>query len=52
MLRTRNREEAEFWEAVRVEAANVWDTLMTNLARKVVEETAKARKRGQSSSGG
>lgn len=52
MLRTQDREEAEFWEAVRVEAAEVWDVLMTNLARKVVKETAEARKRGQKQGGG
>lgn len=47
MLRSRDREERDFWEAVRVEAATVVNTLMDNLARKVVKETADARKRGQ-----
>lgn len=46
MLHSHDETERDFWEAVRVEAGEVWDLLMTNLARKVIKETADARKRG------
>lgn len=50
-LRTHDSTERELYNAIRIEAAEVVDLLMTNFARRVVKETAEARKRGKSSSG-
>lgn len=52
MLRTHDETERDFWEAVRKEASEVVDNLMTNLARKIVNEYAEARNKGKKKSGG
>lgn len=47
LLRTRDGDERAVWEEVRKEASNVVDELLTNLARKIVKETADAQERGK-----
>lgn len=51
MVHTRDGDEIAFWEGVRKEAAKVYDELLTNLARKIVEETSKAQDRGKKKGG-
>lgn len=47
ILTTRDSVEREVWEEVHAEAAEVVDTLLQNLARKIVKETADAQERGR-----
>jgi hypothetical protein len=47
MVLSRDGDEVAFWDAVRVEAVKVYDTHLTNLARKIVEEHSKAEERGR-----
>lgn len=51
MVLSRDGDEVALWDAVRKEAAKVQDELLTNLARKIVEETAKAQERGAKKKG-
>lgn len=46
MLRSHDPDEQDVWEEVRVEAAKLWDEMMTTMARKIVHEQAEAEKRG------
>ena len=47
LIRSRDPEERQLLEAIRKEAVNVIDDLMTNLARKIVKEQSEAQKRGE-----
>jgi hypothetical protein len=51
MYRSRDPEEIDLLEAVRKEAINVADDMRLDLARKIVQETADAQKRGEKNKG-
>lgn len=48
MLLSRDQHELDMLDAIRLECTTVVDELMTNLARKIVEEQARAQNRGKS----
>jgi hypothetical protein len=51
MIRSRDKDETDLLDAVRLEAVKVMDDLQTNLARKIAKEHADAQNRGMKNKG-